>query len=52
MIKAALAGVLSDRARNERIHVIDSVASTPSTKAAIATVRQFSERKNLLDVVS
>ena len=52
MIKAALAGVLSDRARNERIHVIDSVASTPSTKAAIAAVRQFSERKNLLVVVS
>ena len=52
MIKAALAGVLSDRQRNERIHVLDSVAAAPSTKAAIAAVRQFSERKNLLVVVS
>lgn len=52
MIKAALAGVLSDRQRNERIHVIDSVAQAPSTKAAIAAVRQFSDRKNLLVVVS
>jgi len=52
MIKAALAGVLSDRQRNERIHVIDSVTAAPSTKAAIAAVRQFSDRKNLLVVVS
>ena len=52
MIKAALAGVLSDRQRNERIHVIDSVTQAPSTKAAIAAVRQFSDRKNLLVVVS
>lgn len=52
MIAAALRGVLSDRQRNERIHVIDSVAKSPSTKDAIAAVRQFSDRKNLLVVVS
>ena len=52
MIAAALRGVLSDRQRNDRIHVLDSVSSAPSTKAAIAAVRQFSSRKNLLVVVS
>ena len=52
MIAAALRGVLSDRQRNDRIHVLDSVSMTPSTKAAIAAVRQFSTRKNLLVVVS
>jgi len=52
MIAAALCGVLSDRQRNERIHVLDQIANAPSTKAAIAAVRQFSDRKNLLVVVS
>jgi len=52
MIAAALRGVLSDRQRNDRIHVLDSVSAAPSTKAAIAAVRQFSTRKNLLVVVS
>ncbi len=52
MIAAALRGVLSDRQRNDRIHVLDSIASTASTKSAIAAVRQFSDRKNLLVVVS
>ncbi|MDA2962305.1 MAG: 50S ribosomal protein L4 [Actinomycetota bacterium] len=52
MIAAALRGVLSDRARNNRIHVLDSISAAPSTKAAIAAVRQFSTRKNLLVVVS
>jgi large subunit ribosomal protein L4 len=52
MIAAALRGVLSDRARNERIHVIDSVTGSPSTKAALAAVRQFSDRRHLLVVVS
>jgi large subunit ribosomal protein L4 len=52
MIAAALRGVLSDRARNERIHVIDSVGSAPSTKSALAAVRQFSDRRHLLVVVS
>ena len=52
MIAAALRGVLSDRQRNDRIHILDSVSFAPSTKAAIAAVRQFSDRKNLLVVVS
>jgi large subunit ribosomal protein L4 len=52
MIAAALKGVLSDRQRNERIYVIDSITSAPSTKAAIAAVRQFSDRKNVLVVLS
>ena len=52
MIKAALRGVLSDRQRNERIHVINEIAKTPSTKAAIGAVRQFSDRKHVLVVVS
>jgi len=52
MIAAALKGVLSDRQRNERIYVIDSITAAPSTKAAIAAVRQFSGRKNVLVVLS
>jgi large subunit ribosomal protein L4 len=52
MIAAAIKGCLSDRAREERIHVIDSITSTPSTQAAIAAVRQFSDRKNILVVLS
>jgi len=52
MIAAALRGVLSDRARNSRIHVLDSVSNAPSPKSAIAAVRQFSDRKNLLVVVA
>ena len=52
MIAAAIKGCLSDRAREERIHVIDSISSTPSTQAAIAAVRQFTDRKNILVVLS
>lgn len=52
MIAAALRGVLSDRQRNDRLHVLDQFGTTPSTKAALSAVRQFSERKNLLVVVS
>ncbi len=52
MIKAALAGALSDRARNERIHVLDAFGANPSTKTAIAAARQFSDRKNLLVVLA
>ena len=53
MKAAALRGALSDRARNGRIHVIESlVAGTkPSTKEALATLRAVSERKNLLVVI-
>jgi len=52
MIAAALKGVLSDRQRNERIYVIDSITSAPSTKAAISAVRQFSDRRHVLVVLS
>jgi large subunit ribosomal protein L4 len=52
MIAQALRGVLSDRQRNDRLHVLDQIASAASTKSALSAVRQFSERKNLLVVVS
>ncbi|MEI8066966.1 MAG: 50S ribosomal protein L4 [Actinomycetes bacterium] len=52
MIAAALRGVLSDRQREDRIHVIETVATAPTTKGAIAAVRQFSDRKNVLVVLS
>ena len=53
MKAAALRGALSDRARNNRIHVVaDLVAgSEPSTKAAKTALRSLSERKNLLVVL-
>jgi len=53
MIAAALRGALSDRARNDRIHVVaELVAGTkPSAKEALATLRGVSERKNLLVVI-
>ncbi|GAA3698478.1 50S ribosomal protein L4 [Zhihengliuella alba] len=53
MKAAALRGALSDRARHERIHVIESlVAGTkPSTKEALATLRALTERKNMLVVI-
>ncbi len=52
MIMAALRGVLSDRQRNDRIHVVEGIVSTPSTKTALAAVRQFSDRKKVLVVLS
>ena len=52
MIAAAMKGCLSDRQREDRIHVIDSITSSPSTQAAIAAVRQFTDRKNILVVLS
>jgi len=53
MIAAALRGALSDRARNGRVHVINEiVAAAPSTKGAIAAVSQFSDRRQLLVVLS
>lgn len=39
MIAAALLGVLSDRARGERLHVVSGIGGdTPSTKAAVETL--------------
>jgi len=54
MIAAALSGLLSDRARNSRIHVVTEIlaSDSPSTKGALAAVRQFSDRKQLLVVIS
>lgn len=52
MIKAALAGVLSDRQRNERIHIVDGISKAENTKGAVAAVRQFTDRKRALVVLS
>ena len=52
MIAAALRGVLSDRQREDRIHCVSVIAEGPTTKGAIAAVRQFSDRKNLLVVLA
>ena len=54
MIAAALRGLLSDRARNSRIHVVTEIlaSDSPSTKGALAAVHQFSDRKQLLVVIS
>ncbi|MFK0072768.1 MULTISPECIES: 50S ribosomal protein L4 [Arthrobacter] len=53
MKAAALRGALSDRARNGRIHVVESLVSgtTPSTKDARAALKAISDRKNLLVVI-
>ena len=54
MIAAALLGALSDRARGERLHVIESfgIEGAPSTKAAAALPRRASRRpKNVLVVI-
>jgi large subunit ribosomal protein L4 len=53
MKAAALRGALSDRARNNRIHVVEAVVegTVPNTKAAQATLRGLSDRKNLLVVL-
>jgi large subunit ribosomal protein L4 len=53
MKAAALRGALSDRARNGRIHVVESLldSETPSTKAALAALATVSERANFLLVL-
>jgi len=53
MIAAALRGVLSDRARGERIHVIDSlsVGETPSTKAIVSLLATIASSKHVLIVL-
>src|SRR5690606_16875524 len=52
MIAAALLGVLSDRARGERIHVIsDFGVDAPSTKAAHAVLTALGATKNVLVVL-
>ena len=53
MIAAALRGVLSDRARGERIHVIDSlsVGELPSTKAIVSLLATIASSKHVLIVL-
>ncbi|WP_068273930.1 50S ribosomal protein L4 [Aldersonia kunmingensis] len=53
MKAAALRGALSDRARNERIHVISELVAgqTPSTKGARAFLAELSDRKKFLLVI-
>ncbi|MEX5297680.1 50S ribosomal protein L4 [Kocuria sp. CPCC 205292] len=53
MKAAALRGALSDRARNNRIHVVESIVegTVPNTKTARETLRGLSDRKSLLVVL-
>jgi large subunit ribosomal protein L4 len=53
MIRAALRGALSDRARNERIHVITELVAgqEPSTRAAKTFLAELSDRKKFLVVI-
>ncbi|HJR37744.1 MAG TPA: 50S ribosomal protein L4 [Nocardioidaceae bacterium] len=53
MKAAALRGALSDRARADRIHVVDSFVSgdTPSTKQALAALNGLTERPRTLVVI-
>ncbi|NYF15347.1 large subunit ribosomal protein L4 [Microbacterium sp. AK009] len=53
MIAAALLGALSDRARGERLHIVESLGVTdaPSTKAAASVLTALGAVKNVLVVV-
>jgi large subunit ribosomal protein L4 len=53
MKAAALRGALSDRARNNRVHVVEAIVegSVPSAKAAQAALRGLTDRRNLLVVL-
>jgi large subunit ribosomal protein L4 len=53
MKAAALRGALSDRARNGRVHVVESLVTgnTPSTSDAAALLSGLTERPNLLVVL-
>ena len=53
MVAAALLGALSDRARGQRLHIIDSfgVEGAPSTKAAASVLAGLSATKNVLVVI-
>ena len=53
MKAAALRGALSDRARDGRVHVVESFVDgeTPSTKAALATLRKVTESRRVLVVL-
>jgi large subunit ribosomal protein L4 len=53
MIAAALLGALSDRARGDRLHVVESLAlgETPSTKAVIELLDLIATSKHVLVVL-
>jgi large subunit ribosomal protein L4 len=53
MKAAALRGALSDRARSQRIHVLDSFVSgdKPSTKQALSAITQLTDRPRALVVI-
>lgn len=53
MIAAALLGALSDRARGERLHIVESfgVDGGPSTKAAASVLTALAPTKNVLVVI-
>lgn len=54
MKAAALRGALSDRARNGRLHVVETFVEgeQPSTKAALKVLDQITDRKRVLVVLS
>jgi large subunit ribosomal protein L4 len=53
MIAAALLGALSDRARGDRLHVIESLAlgDAPSTKSVVALLESIASSKHVLVVL-
>ena len=52
MIAAALLGALSDRARGDRLHVVESFGTdVPSTKAAASTLAAVASGRNVLVVI-
>ena len=53
MKAAALRGALSDRARNDRIHVVDGLVAgdKPSTKAALTSLLKLTDRVRFLVVL-
>jgi len=53
MIAAALLGALSDRARGERLHVIESLSlgDAPSTKTVVALLDSIASSKHVLIVL-
>ena len=53
MKAAALRGALSDRARNDRVHVVEGLVSgdVPSTKAALASLAGLTDRSRYLVVL-
>jgi len=52
MIAAALLGAISDRARGERLHIVESFGTdVPSTKAAAAVISSLTSGRKVLVVI-